>query len=73
MKQDTCFELDGTVIDVLPGTKFKVELDQNKFICECTISGRMRMNSIRIIKGDRVTVELSATDPSRGRITYRNK
>ena len=72
MKSD-CFEMEGTVIDTLPGTKFKVKLDKNDFICECTLSGKIRMNSIRIVTGDSVTVELSPADPSKGRISYRNK
>lgn len=72
MKSD-CFEMEGIVVDTLPGTKFKVQLEKNNFICICTLSGRMRMNSIRIVTGDSVTVELSPADPSKGRITYRNK
>ncbi len=72
MKSD-CFEMEGTVVEVLPSTRFKVKLNDNDFICECTLSGRMRMNSIRIVLGDSVTVELSPADPSKGRISYRNK
>lgn len=71
MKSD-CFEIEGTVIDCLPGTKFKVELE-NGLICTCTIAGKLRQNNIRILKHDSVTVEISGADVSRGRITYRNK
>ena len=65
-------EMEGTVIDSLPNTTFKVELD-NKHVVNAHISGKMRKNYIRILTGDIVTVELSPYDLSRGRITYRSK
>lgn len=73
-KNDDRFEMEGEVIDVLPGTKFKVKLE-NGHECICTLSGKLRMNYIRILKGDKVTIDLSANDPelSHGRIIWRSK
>ena len=68
-KNDT-IEVEGKVLEVLPGYKFKVELT-NKHIIEAHVSGKIRMNMIRILPGDRVVVELSPYDLTRGRITYR--
>lgn len=65
-------ELEGTVVDALPNTVFKVEL-QNGHVITAHISGKLRMNYIRILPGDKVTVELSPYDLDRGRITWRNK
>ena len=67
-KNDT-IEVEGKVLEVLPG-KFKVEL-VNKHIIDAHVSGKMRMNCIRIVEGDNVVVELSPYDLTRGRITYR--
>ena len=67
-KNDT-IEVEGKVLEVLPG-KFKVEL-VNKHIITAHVSGKMRMNYIRIIEGDNVVIELSPYDLTRGRITYR--
>ena len=66
------FEVDGLVTDRLPGGKFKVVLD-NGHECICTISGKIRINNIKILEGDRVTIDLSAVDPSfkNGIIIYR--
>lgn len=68
------FEVDGIVIDRLPGSKFKVKLE-NGHVCLCTISGKIRMNNIRILEGDSVTIDIAADDPGfeHGRIIYRNK
>jgi translation initiation factor IF-1 len=68
------FEIQGEVIDVLKGSKFKVKLE-NGHICTCTISGKLRMNSIRILKGDKVTIDISVNDPKmeNGRIIWREK
>ena len=68
-KQDV-IEMDGKVIEVLPGYNFKVELT-NKHVITAHVSGKMRMNMIRILAGDTVTVELSTYDLSHGRIIYR--
>lgn len=65
-------EVDGTVIETLPNASFRVELDNGHRVL-AHISGKMRMNFIRILPGDRVKVELSPYDLTRGRITYRVK
>ncbi len=64
-------EVEGTVIESLPNAMFKVHVDNIEQPILASISGKMRMNYIRITKGDRVLVELSLYDPTRGRITYR--
>lgn len=71
-EKDDIIELDGKVIDVLPNTKFKVELENGHQIL-AHVSGKIRMHNIRILPGDKVTVELSTYDLTRGRITYRRK
>ncbi|MCG1584582.1 translation initiation factor IF-1 [Staphylococcus epidermidis] len=70
-KQDV-IELEGTVLDTLPNAMFKVELENGHEI-SAHVSGKIRMNYIRILPGDKVTVEMSPYDLSRGRITYRYK
>lgn len=70
-KQDV-IELEGTVLDTLPNAMFKVELENGHEIL-AHLSGKIRMNYIRILPGDKVTVEMSPYDLSRGRITYRYK
>ena len=70
-KQDV-IEMEGTVIEPLPNAMFRVELENGHKVL-AHISGKMRMNFIRILPGDKVTVELSPYDLSRGRITYRKK
>ncbi|MGE5599409.1 MAG: translation initiation factor IF-1 [Bacteroidota bacterium] len=70
-KQDV-IEVEGTVVEPLPNAMFKVALENGHQVL-AHISGKMRMNFIKILPGDRVTVELSAYDLSRGRITYRYK
>ncbi|HDA6777172.1 TPA: translation initiation factor IF-1 [Staphylococcus aureus] len=70
-KQDV-IELEGTVLDTLPNTMFKVELENGHEIL-AHVSGKIRMNYIRILPGDKVTVEMSPYDLTRGRITYRYK
>ncbi|KTW25230.1 translation initiation factor IF-1 [Staphylococcus warneri] len=70
-KQDV-IELEGTVLDTLPNAMFKVELENSHEIL-AHVSGKIRMNYIRILPGDKVTVEMSPYDLSRGRITYRYK
>ncbi len=69
VKQDV-IELEGFVEDVIPGGEFVVTLE-NKHVIKARVSGKMWLNHIRILKGDRVTVELSPYDLTRGRITYR--
>jgi translation initiation factor IF-1 len=70
-KQDH-ITLDGIIIDALPNAMFKVRLDNGHEVL-AHVSGKMRMNFIRILQGDKVTVELSPYDLSKGRITYRYK
>ncbi len=64
--------MEGTVLEPLPGSEFKVELENGHHVL-AKISGKMRMHYIRILPGDRVQVELSPYDLQRGRITYRYK
>ena len=68
-KEDT-IEMEGKVIEVIPGGKYKVELE-NGYVIEAYVSGKIRMNYIRISPGDNVMIELSPYDLTRGRITYR--
>ena len=70
-KQDV-IEIDGIVEDTLPDAKFKVKLE-NGHVILAHVAGKIRMNYIRILPGDHVTVELSPYDLTRGRITYRFK
>lgn len=63
-------EMEGSVIETLPNTMFRVELD-NGHVVTAHISGKMRKNYIRILTGDKVTVQLTPYDLSKGRITYR--
>jgi translation initiation factor IF-1 len=63
-------ELTGTVVETLPGTQFRVELENGHHII-AHVAGKMRKNFIRIVPGDSVTVELTPYDLSKGRITYR--
>jgi translation initiation factor IF-1 len=72
MKEEVV-ELSGTVIDKQPNAFFKIQINETEHIVLATISGRMRRNRIRILMGDRVDVELSPYDLTRGRITYRHK
>lgn len=65
-------ELQGTVVEALPNATFKVEF-QNGHIISAHISGKLRMNYIRILPGDKVTVEMSPYDLTKGRITWRSK
>lgn len=72
MSKKDIIEVEGTVIDALPNAIFKVKLENDHEIL-AHISGKLRMNYIRILPGDKVTVELSPYDLTRGRITWRNK
>ena len=71
-KTDDKIEVEGTVVEALPNTQFMVELDNGHRIL-AYLSGKMRKYYIRILLGDRVKVEMSMYDPTRGRITYRHK
>ena len=70
-KQDV-IELEGVVVEALPGTQFRVKLPNDAVIL-AHISGKLRMNFIKILPGDKVTVEMSPNDLSKGRITWRAK
>ncbi|HTA76285.1 MAG TPA: translation initiation factor IF-1 [bacterium] len=72
MPKDDAISVEGIIIEALPNASFRVELE-NKHVVLAHVSGKMRMNFIRILPGDRVTVELSPYDLNRGRITYRFK
>lgn len=72
MAKEDSIEMMGTVIESLPNTIFKVQLE-NDLVITARISGRMRKNYIRILTGDRVRVELTPYDLTKGRITYREK
>lgn len=68
--KEDAIQIEGTVMETLPNTTFRVELE-NGHIVTAHISGKMRKNYIRILKGDKVTVELTPYDLSKGRIVYR--
>lgn len=70
MPKDDVIEFEGTVVEAMPNTTFKVKLP-NGHIVTAQISGKLRMNYIRIVPGDRVTIEVSVYDLNKGRITWR--
>ena len=72
MAKEDIIEVEGTVIEALPNTNFKVELENGHQIL-AHISGKLRMNYIKILPGDKVRVELSPYDLTKGRITWRAK
>lgn len=72
MSKEDVIEVEGTVVEALPNAMFQVELE-NGHVVHAHVSGKMRMNFIRILPGDKVTMELTPYDLNRGRITYRFK
>jgi translation initiation factor IF-1 len=72
MSKQDLIKVDGVITEILPNTTFRVKLENDHEVL-AHISGKMRMNFIRILQGDKVTVELSPYDLSKGRITYRYK
>lgn len=72
MPKEDNIEVQGTIVETLPNAMFRVELDNGQVIL-AYISGKMRMHFIKILPGDKVTVELSPYDLTKGRITYRFK
>ena len=72
MSKEEVIEVEGTVVEALPNAMFQVELE-NGHVVLAHVSGKMRMNFIRILPGDKVTMELTPYDLNRGRITYRFK
>lgn len=73
MPKEEPIEVEGVVVESLPNAMFRVKLDTNNAVVLAHISGKMRMHYIRILPGDKVTVELSPYDLTRGRIIYRSK
>lgn len=73
MSSSEKIEMDGVVVDSSRGATFKVKLDENGMELDCTIAGKLRMNSIRILPGDKVTVAISPYDLTKGIITWRHK
>ncbi|MCL5799333.1 MAG: translation initiation factor IF-1 [Gammaproteobacteria bacterium] len=72
MPKEESLQMEGTVVETLPNTSFRVRLD-NGHVVLAHISGKMRKNYIRILTGDKVTVELTPYDLTKGRIIYRNR
>ena len=72
MAKDDVIELEGTVVESLPNTSFRVDIGNGHTIL-AHISGKLRMNFFRILPGDKVTVQMSPYDLTRGRITWRSK
>ncbi|QGU96472.1 translation initiation factor IF-1 [Clostridium bovifaecis] len=72
MSKDDVIEMQGTVLEALPNAMFQVQLESGQIIL-AHVSGKLRMNFIRILPGDKVTIELSPYDLTRGRITWRAK
>ena len=72
MAKDDAITVEGTVVEALPNTMFRVELANNHVIL-AHVSGKMRMHFIKILPGDRVTLEITPYDPTKGRIVYRYK
>ena len=72
MPKEEAIEVEGKVLEILPNAMFRVELENGHKVL-AHISGKMRMHFIKILKGDKVTVELSPYDREKGRITYRER
>ncbi|MCD7722526.1 MAG: translation initiation factor IF-1 [Clostridiales bacterium] len=72
MSKSDMIEVEGTVVEAMPNTIFKVQLKNNHIIL-AHVSGKLRMNNIRILPGDKVTIEMSPYDLTKGRITWRSK
>lgn len=72
MSKDNILEFRGTVIEVLPNSMFRVQLDTNEHTLLAYSSGKIKQNKIKILTGDSVTVEVSAYDLNKGRVTYRH-
>ena len=70
MAKEEAIQMEGVVVETLPNTTFRVELE-NGYVVTAHISGKMRKNYIRILKGDKVTIELTPYDLTKGRIVYR--
>lgn len=73
MAKDDYLTLKGSIIEVLPGSRYRVQLDDNQHIVLAYLSGKMRQHKIRIVAGDRVDVEVNTADIDKGRISYRHR
>jgi translation initiation factor IF-1 len=73
MPKRDAIEVEGTVVEALPDAKFRVSLDGGDRVVLAYLSGKVKLNFVRIVPGDRVRVELSPYDLSQGRITWRNR
>ena len=73
MSKEDMIEFSGTVMELLPNAMFRVKLDTNEHQILAQVSGKMRKNRIRVLAGDRVNVEMTPYDLSKGRITFRFK
>ena len=73
MGKENVIEVEGIVLEALPNTMFKVKLVENGHVLNAHVSGKIRMHYIRILPGDKVTLEISPYDLTRGRITFRHK
>lgn len=72
-KKENALTTEGVVVEAVGGSKFRVQMDGGEHIALCTIGGKLRKHYIRIVPGDRVKIELSPYDLTRGRIVYREK
>jgi translation initiation factor IF-1 len=72
MSKEDCIEMIGVVVEKFPSGLFSVQLDQEKMVL-AHLAGKLRRNRIRVLAGDRVTIEMSPYDLTKGRITYRHK
>jgi translation initiation factor IF-1 len=70
-KNSELFELEGTITDIMPNQMFKVALDENDHVVTCYTGGKMRQFKIRLVVGDRVRIEMTPYDLSKGRIIFR--
>lgn len=73
MAKDDYLTLKGSIIEVLPGSRYRVQLDDSQHIVLAYLSGKMRQHKIRIVAGDKVDVEVNAADIDKGRISYRHR
>lgn len=72
MSKEDCIEMTGTVVEKFPSGLFSVQIDQERIVL-AHLAGKLRRNRIRVLAGDRVTIEMSPYDLTKGRITYRHK
>ena len=73
MSKEDCIEVTGTVVEKFPAGQFSVQLDVDERLVLAHLAGKLRRNRIRVLAGDRLTIEMSPYDLTKGRITYRHK